>query len=317
VQPPDASLVARFAGDLDSLISAEVRIGIAVSGGPDSLALLLLAAAARPGAVEAATVDHRLRPDSGDEGKIVSAICGRLGVPHEILPLEWSEQPQSNLQARARALRYDRLADWSRRQDLAAIATGHHADDQAETLLMRLARGSGLSGLSAIRAIAELRSGCVIIRPLLRWRRAELAAIVDQAGLVAIDDPSNRDPRHDRTRARSLLAAMPWADPVRLAEAAGHLREADEALAWTTRRLAAERVSRTGSAIDIQPSGLPGDIQRRLLLDCLAELGAPSPSGPELSRALGALRDGRTVTLAGIKLEGGSTWRLSPAPPRR
>jgi len=314
---PDRALVARFAADLDSLIAPGARIGLAVSGGPDSLALLLLAAAARPGAVAAATVDHGLRPDSAGEAKIVSAICDRLSVPHSTLPIEWTEPPQSNLQARARSLRYDRLADWFRQQGLGAVATGHHADDQAETLLMRMGRGSGLSGLSGIRPTAELRPGVTFVRPLLRWRRSELAAIVADAGLVAVDDLSNRDPRHDRTRARSLLAAMPSVDPLRLAEAAHHLQEADQALDWATGRLAAERLSRTGCEVHVRADGLPRDIQRRLLLHGFAELHVTPPPGPELSRALEALRNGQTVTLAGIKLQGGATWRLAPAPPRR
>src|SRR5262245_4822549 len=133
-----AEAIDRFAADLDALIPPGARIGIAVSGGPDSLALLLLAAKARPNAIEAATVDHGLRPESADEAAMVASLCNRLGVPHRVLPADWSEPPISNVQSEARAMRYRLLNDWAIERGLAAIATGHHADDQAETLLMRL-----------------------------------------------------------------------------------------------------------------------------------------------------------------------------------
>ena len=99
--------------DLDALIAPGSKVGVAVSGGPDSLALLLLAAAARTGLVEAATVDHALRPESRAEAEMVAALCERIGVPHEILTLEWRRAPDRNLQARAREARYQRLGDWA------------------------------------------------------------------------------------------------------------------------------------------------------------------------------------------------------------
>ena len=102
------------ARDLDALIAPGARIGIAVSGGPDSLALLLLAAAARPGRVEAATVDHALRPESRAEAEMVAAICERLGVPHAILTADWDEKPETAIQERARGERYRLLGDWAR-----------------------------------------------------------------------------------------------------------------------------------------------------------------------------------------------------------
>src|SRR5436190_20891849 len=128
---PEPSLLKRFREKLDPLIAADSRIGIAVSGGPDSLALLLLAAAARPGGIEAATVDHALRSDSRGEAQTVASICKRLGVPHEILTVRWERKPATAIQEQARNARYALLADWARRRGLAAIAAAHHLDDQA------------------------------------------------------------------------------------------------------------------------------------------------------------------------------------------
>ncbi len=314
---PDATLAARFAADLDALVAPGARIGVAVSGGPDSLALLLLAAAARPGLVAAATIDHALRPESGAEAVMVGGVCERIGVPHTILTLRWPMPPRSNLQAKAREARYDRLGEWALERSLPAVATAHHLDDQAETLLMRLARGAGLGGLGSVRASRPLVKGVRLVRPLLGWRKAELAALVADAGIQPVDDPSNRDPRHDRVRMREWLKRADWADPERLAASAAWLNEADEALDWALAPLAASRVTRDGDALVVDPSELPRELQRRLLLAAFAELGAPRPRGPELARALDTLRKGRTTTLAGLKLEGGATWRLRSAPPRR
>jgi len=308
--------VGRFASDLDALAGPDGRIGIAVSGCPDSLALLLLANEVRPGRIAAATVDHRLRPGSRAEAEQVAAICATLAVPLNILTARWTEPPAANLQARARDERYALLADWAEGEGLAAVATAHHADDQAETLLMRLARGSGIAGLGGARPVRPLTESVALVRPLLGWRKAELAAIVTAAGLVPVDDPSNRDPRHDRARVRQWLADNLALDPLRLAASAAWLREADEALAWVVADLAETRLARTAGEIALDPAGLPPELQRRLLLAAFAELGADPPRGPDLARALAALRKGDTVTLAGLKLIGGSDWSLTKAPPR-
>jgi len=290
---------------------------VAVSGGPDSLALLLLAAAARPGLVEAATVDHSLRPESRAEAEMVAGVCKTVAVPHSILTLDWPKAPQSNLQARAREARYEVLGAWALERGLTAVATAHHADDQAETLLMRLARGAGIGGLGSVRARRPLVKGVQLVRPLLGWRKAQLAALVANAGVKPVDDPSNRDPRHDRVRMRQWLKGADWADPERLAASAAWLNEADEALDWALAPLAETRVTRDGGSLVVDPSGLPRELQRRLLLAAFGELGAPRPRGPELGRALDKLRKGGTTTLAGLKLEGGTAWRLRFAPPRR
>lgn len=314
---PDAALVERFAADLDALIAPEATLGVAVSGGPDSLALLLLAAAARTGRMAAATVDHALRPQAGSEAEEVAALCRRLSVPHSTLQVRWSEPPAANVQAEARAARYAELGHWAAAEGLAAVATAHHADDQAETLLMRLARGSGVGGLAGIQSARALDGGALLIRPLLGWRRTELHAIVGAAGLKPADDPSNRDERFDRTRARALLSATGWLDPRRLAAAASNCGDADRALEWVAEREFSTRHRREGDAVLLDPRGLPAELRRRLLLQAFALLGASEPAGPQLSQAMAVLEAGGTTTLAGLKLEGGEPWRLRAAPPRR
>jgi tRNA(Ile)-lysidine synthase len=315
---PEPSLVERFRAGLDALTAPDTRMGIAVSGGPDSLALLLLAAAARPGRIEAATVDHRLRPESGDEARLVAGVCGKLSVPHAILPVEWSAKPATAIQERARGERYRLLAAWAKQRHLGAVATAHHSDDQAETLLMRLDRGAGVRGLAGIRPVSIVPGTTLpLIRPLLDWRRAELEQICASAGVQAATDPSNADEQFERVRVRAGLADAPWLDPAGIARSAAHLAAADDALEWMAESLALVRITDDREALRIDPAGLPPELQRRLLLFAFARFEAAEPRGADLSRALEALANGQTITLAGLKLEGGPIWRLSLAPPRR
>lgn len=315
---PGVALVERFARDLGALIKREARIGIAVSGGPDSLALLFLAAAARPGQVEAATVDHALRDGSRAEAEMVASVCARLGVRHAILTVEWPEKLATALQERAREARYALLGQWAKERCLDAVATAHHLDDQAETLIMRLNRGSGVRGLAGMRAAALVPgSGIPLLRPLLGWRRAELEQIVTDAALEPVRDPSNADERFERVRVRQALATADWLDPAALAASAAHLGEADEALDWVAESLALARVTDDSDALRVDAAGLPPELQRRLLKIAFARFHAPEPRGAELTRAIAALGEGRIVTLSGLKLEGGRDWRLTRAPPRR
>jgi tRNA(Ile)-lysidine synthase len=312
---PDQAILDRFRADLDPLVTPEQRIGVAVSGGPDSLALLLLVAAARPGLVEAATIDHGLRDESAAEAGMVADIARQLGLVHHVLKIH---VPQgASLQAQARGARYRALGDWAVEQSLDAVTTAHHADDQAETLLMRLARGAGLSGLAATRSKRVLEPGIQLVRPLLGWRKSDLVEIVNAAGLEAIDDPSNRDPRHDRSRFRGLVEKADWADADRLALSAQWLSEADEALEWALHAVASKRIRDDGSGISLSPADLPKEMQRRLLLAAFERLGAARPRGPELERAMRAMEAGKSVTLSGLKLKGGADWHITPAPPRR
>jgi tRNA(Ile)-lysidine synthase len=313
---PPAEAVERFAADLDALVHPDARIGIAVSGGPDSLALLLLAHAARPNRIEAATVDHGLRPESAAEAAMAADLCGQLGVAHRTLLADWPEPPTANVQASARAMRYRLLNQWAIERGLAAVATAHHADDQAETLLMRLLRGSGVGGLGGTRRKRALSEEVLLVRPLLGWRKSELEALVSGAGLSPVDDPSNRDPKHDRSRIRQLLRSAEWLDPARLAASAAAIRDADEAIDWALAPLIESRIRQDGDAVVIDPLDLPRELRRRLLLAAFAELAAPVPRGAELMHALDQLAAGETVTLSGLKLQGGAAWRLTTAPPR-
>ncbi len=298
----------RFTDCLHALgVPADAPLGVAVSGGPDSLALLLLAAAARPGLVHAATVDHQLRPEARAEAENVRAVCQVRSIPHDILPVTVA----GSVQAGAREARYAALGAWCERSGIAWLATAHHADDQAETLLMRLARGAGIGGMAGVRRQRLVRPGLQLIRPVLDWRKRELAAIALAAGIAPVCDPSNEDPAFDRTRARTLLTETTWFDPVRLAAAAAHLAEAEAALAWATDVLAGERI--VGDTLD--PAGLPPEIVRRLVLRQFARFDE-MPRGPELGRLIAALRDGRPATLGSVKAEPGALWRFSCAPPR-
>lgn len=308
--------LARFRADVAALTGpAPERIGVAVSGGPDSLALLLLAQAAFPGRVHAATVDHKLRPESAAEAAFVAGICAGLEVPHATLPAD--EPIAGNIQSAARILRYRLLGRWARAQGLAFILTAHHQDDQAETLLMRLQRGAGLAGLAGIRPRAEIE-GLAIVRPLLGWTRAELGALVAAAGLQAVRDPSNEDESYDRARMRRRLAEAGWIDAAALARSAGALAEADAALDWSVERLVAERVATAQSGLTFDARDVPAELRRRLLLRLLASLvPADPPRGDAVQRLLAILEAGGAATLAGVKCEGGPLWRLTPELPRR
>ena len=304
----------RFRADLSALAGpAPTTFGVAVSGGPDSLALLLLAARAFPGGVEAATVDHGLRPESAAEAAFVAEVCAARSIPHATLT---GPQIEGNVQAGARALRYGLLAGWAKARGLGFVLTAHHQDDQAETLLMRLQRGAGLAGLAGIRPRAAI-DGLIVLRPLLGWRRAELAEIVAEAGLTPVADPSNADERYDRVRLRQRLAENGWLDTGALARSAAALGEAEQALDWAAEQLIAERTESAPGGLTFDASGLPAELRRLILVRLLALLvPADPPRGDAVQRLLAALEAGEVATLAGVKCEGGAIWRLSPAPPR-
>lgn len=179
-------------------------IGVAVSGGGDSMALLLLAVETGR-QVFAATVDHGLRVESAKEAALVGEFCQMRGIPHEIL--RWQESPSGNLQAAARDARLDLLSGWSNRHGLRAVALGHTLDDQAETVLMRLARGSGVDGLAGMAATRSAQ-GTLWIRPLLWVKRAHLREYLRAQSVTWVDDPSNEDTGFDRVKARKALAAL-------------------------------------------------------------------------------------------------------------
>ena len=318
---PDSALVSRFAASLDPFAPPEAKLGIAVSGGPDSLALLLLAAAARPGTIEAATVDHALRPESAKEAEMVAGVCEKLGVPHTTLAAEWKQKPQTAIQERARAERYRLLGRWLTEHDLTALVTGHHLDDQAETLLMRLNRGSGARGLAGMRPVAPVPGGeARLVRPLLAWRRSELEGICKSAGLKPVADPSNQDEQFERVRIRRGLASADWLDPDGIARSAAHLASADVALHWAVDKEWESQVARSDGEIVYRPAA-PYEIRRRIVRRAVAAFASEGRGNPlrgrELDRLVAALSQGRKATLRGVLCLGGEEWRFTPAPRRR
>ena len=170
------------------------------------MALVDLASSAFPGCVEAATVDHRLRPESAAEAAMVADWCAVKSIPHTTL--HPSEPISGSVQMEARAARYALLGGWMAAGGLDWLLTAHHADDQLETLIMRLNRASGVSGLSGVRA----RRGN-ILRPLLGMRKAELFDHAQARTLPFVHDPSNNDGRFDRARLRISLANAGLARP--------------------------------------------------------------------------------------------------------
>lgn len=185
------------------------RIAVACSGGADSMALALLAsewARAQGGEATALIVDHAIRPESAGEAAAVARELRRHGVRHEVLRYGGPAITDA-IQAAARRVRYDLLSDWCVRHGCLHLATAHHREDQAETMLLRLARGSGIDGLAAMAPVTETRD-LRILRPLLSVSRNRLRATVDRRGAWFVDDPSNRDPRFARVRMRAITGAL-------------------------------------------------------------------------------------------------------------
>ncbi len=204
-QASAAALVDR----IDGVFGGEKRprkIGVAVSGGSDSLALLHLLHDWGRVPLVAATVDHGLRPEAADEAAKVAEICDGLNVPHSVLNWQgWDGK--GNLQAQARQNRYSLLADWAETQGCDTVVLGHTMDDQAETFLMRLARASGVDALAGMEN-RIWRHDQRFDRPLLGVRRAELQDYLTAKGVAWIDDPSNEDARFDRVKARKALVQL-------------------------------------------------------------------------------------------------------------
>jgi tRNA(Ile)-lysidine synthase len=307
------SFVNRFKDALNKLSVAEdARILLAVSGGPDSFALLLLAKAALPSQIVAATVDHRLRPESAAEADYVAAFCAAHLIPHQILRPD--EPITGNIQSAARVARYALLEQAADTADCSVIATAHHADDQLETLLMRLARGSGVDGMSGIRQ----RNGR-IVRPLLEFYKSELEEICKSAEIKPVRDPSNDNNNFDRVAMRQWLARGPHPiDPARTNRTAAALSDAGIALAWMAEQLAVSRIAQIDTFIQCDARSIPYEMQRRLVVASLAML-APELQvrGEALDRLIDSLCQGHTTTIGNVLCKGGDVWEFSPAPTRR
>jgi tRNA(Ile)-lysidine synthase len=264
------------------------RVALAVSGGPDSLALMHLAAwwqaagTSRP-ALSVLTVDHGLRASSRDEALMVGRMASALGLSHATLTWEKSGERSTNLQARARAARYDLMAAYCQANDIPALVTAHHLDDQAETFLMRLRRGSGLDGLAAIPERGAW-AGIILLRPLLDVPKARLVATLVEQGISFASDPSNFDRRFERARVRGsaeALAAL-GLTPEALALSARRLRRAREALDAAAQDFLAanSEMSEAGYAvIDRDALGsVPQEIALRALARLIAAVGGTEDS---------------------------------------
>ncbi|WP_417808373.1 tRNA lysidine(34) synthetase TilS [Thioclava sp.] len=279
------------------------RVGVAVSGGSDSMATLHLLAPFYQ--VHAVTVDHGLRPEAGAEAQFVAAACARLGVPHQVL--HWAgADATGNLMDAARRARMRLIGDWARGQGLDHIALGHTADDQAETFLMRLAREAGLEGLSGMRRSYQ-SDGAHWHRPFLDVTRAELRHYLRDAGIAWVDDPSNSDPRFERVRARAALARL--ADlgitASGLARVVDHLAQARAALDAGLKPFVADHVVQNHGTLRIEIAALARDLapqlQRRLLNTALIWVsGADYP--PRAAKLERFLQDLAPCTLHGCQI---------------
>lgn len=296
-----------------------------MSGGPDSLALLLLAQAALPGEIAVASVDHGLRAEAAGEVALVGEVCAVLDVPFAPLAVR---VPAGNLQARAREARYAALGEWVRDCGLGALATAHHADDAAETLLMRLARGSGLAGLAGVRAATLLPDGeTPLLRPLLDWRKVELERIVADAGIAPARDPSNLDPAFDRVRVRRHLAEHgDWLSVEALATSAQHLAESWRAIEWYAQGDFEEMVQREPGPAYRYYVNVPRVVAIETIVRIIAELGGVVTRS-EARRAYDRLWREENASLGGVLIVPGvervekvgvamRAWRFMPEPPR-
>ena len=293
------------------------RVAVAVSGGPDSMALLHLAAHALPGRVHALTVDHRLRPEGAAEAAMAGAVCARLRVPHATL-IWHGRKPRTGRPAAARTARYRLMRRWCTAHAIPFLMTAHHADDQAETLLMRLARASGPRGLGGIRAARPLGSGVTLLRPLLHARKADLIAYCAAHALPTASDPTNADPAYARTAARALLAATAWLDVEALAGSAAHLADAHDTLGWASERAWAGRAILAADRTEVDADDLPRALRLALLARGIASVvpHRAIPRGPDLARLLGLLDDGYPATLGGAHVKPGPPWRFAAEGPR-
>src|SRR6185369_13682921 len=210
----DKPVTATEARALFADLKGRPALLLAVSGGPDSTALMVLAARwrdalkAKPKLI-AVTVDHGLRKDAKAEAAAVARLARKLKIAHRTL--RWrGKKPATGLQQAARTARYRLLAEAARDVGASHVLTAHTLDDQAETVLIRMSRGSGLTGLAAMARAAAVpgASELVLVRPLLDIAKARLIATLRAAKLPFADDPSNRDPRFTRARIRSLMPTL-------------------------------------------------------------------------------------------------------------
>ena len=285
-------------------------IGIAVSGGGDSTALLhLLAdwAAANGATVHAITVDHGLRPESVKEAEQVADMCAALGVKHTIA--RWEDwDGRGNLMDQARQARYRLMADWASCAGVVAIALGHTADDQAETFLMRLARQAGIDGLAGMAA-ERTAFGMTWIRPLLQLRRDDLRSYLQRRNIDWVDDPSNEDETYDRIKLRKAMPALAklGLDVEGLSAVAAQLAQARQALEQQTQAAAktCARIEAGDVLLDLDQLGhLPREISRRILVHSLKWVASAgySPRGRAIQDLQNTIYLQENATLHGCRV---------------
>ena len=270
-----------------------------------------------------ATVNHSLRAEAADECRLVENLCGELDVPCTVIDIMLAK---GNVQQEARRARYEALATWAMRERLETILTAHHADDQAETLLMRLNRGSGLAGLAGVRERRMIEGTPIeVTRPLLGFRRSELQGVIDGAGVAVADDPSNRDRAYDRVRMRQKLERSDLIDVDGLARSASLIDES-----WLmVKGLAGEDVTlhakRLGEAFAYNPFAASGVARVPIWIEVIrmigGDLGVTLARG-DAAKIVAALQDARKVNVGGLSAEivedqGAKIWSFRREPPRR
>ena len=286
-------------------------LGVAVSGGSDSVALLRLLRdwASKHGRnIYVATVNHNLRAEAQTEAEFVANLCKDLEVPHSIL--NWDNwDGRGNLQNAARNARKNLLVEWAQELDLTAVALGHTEDDQAETFLLRLARGSGVDGLSCMQKIAGKNPA--LVRPLLNVSRDSLRSYLSDLGQGWIEDPSNNDARFDRVKMRNAMPVLAelGLTSERLAATASRMQPARAALEQVTQEAAHECCEPTkfGTVtIDLKHlQSYPIDIQYRVLSYSMGWVSGAvyRPRFSALKSIYDLLKQGKPQTLAGCYIK--------------
>ena len=272
-------------GTLFGSFSGFGTIALAVSGGPDSLALMHLAldwrtqlTSERPHFI-VLTLDHGLRPEAAQEAADVAAAAIAVGLPAQILTRSPHSSPTA-IQETARADRYRLLVAAARSAGAKALATAHTLDDQAETLLMRLSRGSGIDGLSAMAPVTEI-GGLTLLRPLLSVPKTRLEATLRARGIPWTVDPGNSNTFYERPRLRAAMSALAAAGLTNeaMALSARRLNRGRAALDWLTTQTAASMViSHAAGYFEISRPGfdpLPEELRLRLLSRLIGRLSPP------------------------------------------
>ncbi|MDO9413696.1 MAG: tRNA lysidine(34) synthetase TilS [Pseudolabrys sp.] len=286
---PDLGVTAAEAGALFADLKDAKALVLAVSGGPDSTALMWLTArwaksSKRAPVLTAITVDHGLRKESKREALDVARLAKKLGIAHRTL--RWTgTKPKTGLPQAARHARYRLLAAAARKAGAEHVLTGHTLDDQAETVLIRLLRGSGLTGLAAMQRSSPLPDGegISLVRPFLDISKVRLIATLNAEKIPFADDPTNRDPKFTRARLRGLMPklAEEGLDAPRLALLARRLARAEAALVAATGAAEDHMVldaSPTAVAYDRQKFGfLPDEITLRALNRAITAIGSEGP----------------------------------------